>query len=246
MPFVSTVTLLQYFWLRHFVLAVVECAYFMVHQVLVCWRYLKLCSASRWIVCKFLFLQETCNVVGFSEVENCLANGHSLFLSSLSLISLLLSLVSHTHSYHSIYICFIATENSSVFNLRCMELVQHNHIHSIHWPFTHPFACKHIHIQLTIHSYHRHMLSYHYIYIYIYYIHVLTSRTRARSYYICVLTSRMTARLYICVLTSRTRARPYYICVLTNRTTARLYICVLTFSNNLNKRKSINIIIYVC
>ena len=45
-----------------------------------------------------------CNVVGFSEVESCLANGHSLFLSSLSLISLLLSLVSHTHSYHSIYI----------------------------------------------------------------------------------------------------------------------------------------------
>ena len=45
-----------------------------------------------------------CNVVGFSEVESCRVNGHSLFLSSLSLISLLLSLVSHTHSYHSIYI----------------------------------------------------------------------------------------------------------------------------------------------
>ena len=43
--------------------------------------------------------------------------------------------------------------------------MQHNHIHSIHWPFTRPFTCKHIHIQLTIHSYHRHTLSYHYIYI---------------------------------------------------------------------------------
>ena len=51
-------------------------------------------------------------------------NGHSLFLSSLSCLSL--SVVSHTH------ICFLATENSSVFNLCCTELVQHNHIHSIH------------------------------------------------------------------------------------------------------------------
>ena len=41
--------------------------------------------------------------------------------------------------------------------------MQHNHIHSIRWPFTHPFACRHIHIQLTIHSYDRYMLSYHYI-----------------------------------------------------------------------------------
>ena len=56
----------------------------------------------------------------------------TLYSCLLSLSSLSLSLVSHTHSYHSIYICFIATENSSVFNLRCTELLQHNHIHSIH------------------------------------------------------------------------------------------------------------------
>ena len=90
-----------------------------------------------------------------------------LKLKADTLYSCLLSLVSLcglslTHCYRSIYICFIATENSSVFNLCCMELVQHNHIHSIRWPFTHPFTCKHIHIQLTICSYHRHMLSYHY------------------------------------------------------------------------------------
>ena len=34
-----------------------------------------------------------------------------------------------------------------------MEPVQHNQSHSIHWPFTHPVACKHIHIQLIICSY---------------------------------------------------------------------------------------------
>ena len=88
-------------------------------------------------------------------------NRHSLFLSSLSLSLVSLWSLSYTQSYHSI--CFIATENSSGFKLCCMELMQHNHIHSIRWPFTHPFACKHIHIQLTIRSYHRHMLSYHYI-----------------------------------------------------------------------------------
>ena len=37
-----------------------------------------------------------CNVVGFSEVESSLANGHSLFLSSFSLISLSLWSLSHT------------------------------------------------------------------------------------------------------------------------------------------------------
>ena len=85
-----------------------------------------------------------------------------LSLVSLSLVSFSLVSFSLTHSYRRIHICFIATENSSVFNLCCTELMQHNHIHSIRWPFTHPFTCKHIHIQLTIHSYHRHMLSYHY------------------------------------------------------------------------------------
>ena len=82
-----------------------------------------------------------------------------------TLYSCLLALVSHTHTpiVVYIYICFIATENSSVFNLCCTELTQHNHIHSIRWPFTHPFACKHIHIQLIIRSYRRHMLSYHYM-----------------------------------------------------------------------------------
>ena len=93
-----------------------------------------------------------------TEVESSLPNGHSLFPSSLSDLS-------PTHCYRSIYIhiCFVATENSSVFNLCCTELLQHNHVHSIRWPFTHPFACKHIHIQLTIRSYHRHMLSYLYM-----------------------------------------------------------------------------------
>ena len=56
----------------------------------------------------------------------------TLYSCLLSLVSLSLSLVSLTHSYRRIYICFIATENSSVqFNLCCTELVQHNHIHSI-------------------------------------------------------------------------------------------------------------------
>ena len=88
----------------------------------------------------------------------------SLVSLSLSGLSLSLSRLSCTLSYCSIYICFIATENSSVFNLCCTELMQHNHIHSIRWrwPFTHAFTCKHIHIQLTIRSYHRHMLSHHY------------------------------------------------------------------------------------
>ena len=44
-----------------------------------------------------------CDVVGFSEVESSLANGHSLFLSSLSLISSL-SLVSLTHTSIIVYI----------------------------------------------------------------------------------------------------------------------------------------------
>ena len=82
----------------------------------------------------------------------------TLYSSSLSC----LSLRSLTHTLLVASICLIATENSSVFNLCCTELMQHNHIQSIRWPFTHPFACKHIHIQLTIRSYHRHMLSYHY------------------------------------------------------------------------------------
>ena len=59
----------------------------------------------------------------------------TLFIPVFSLLSLSLSvsfsLVSLTHSYRRISICFIATENSSVFNLCCTELVQHNHIHSI-------------------------------------------------------------------------------------------------------------------
>ena len=54
-----------------------------------------------------------------------------LSLVSLSLVSFSLVSFSLTHSYRRIYICFIATENSSVFNLCCTELVQHNHIHSI-------------------------------------------------------------------------------------------------------------------
>ena len=82
----------------------------------------------------------------------------TLFIPVFSLSRLCL-----THFNCNIYICLIAAQNSSVFNLRCTEPMQHNHIHSIHWPFTHPFTCKHIHIQLTIHSYHRHMLSHHYI-----------------------------------------------------------------------------------
>ena len=65
-----------------------------------------------------------------------------LSLVSLSLWSLSLWSPSHTPIVVYIYICFIATENSSVFNLCCTELVQHNHIHSIHWPFTHPFTCN--------------------------------------------------------------------------------------------------------
>ena len=65
-----------------------------------------------------------------------------LSLVSLSLVSFSLVSFSLTHSYRRIYICFIATENSSVFNLCRTELVQHNHIHSIHWPFTHPFTCN--------------------------------------------------------------------------------------------------------
>ena len=65
-----------------------------------------------------------------------------LSLVSLSLVSFCLVSFSLTHSYRRIYICFIATENSSVFNLHCTELVQHNHIHSIRWPFTHPFTCN--------------------------------------------------------------------------------------------------------
>ena len=87
--------------------------------------------------CWFFTSRATPNVMllGFSEVESSLPNRHSLFLSSLSCLSLvsfsLVLLVSLTHSYRRIYICFIATENSSVFNLCCTELVQHNHIHSI-------------------------------------------------------------------------------------------------------------------
>ena len=54
-----------------------------------------------------------------------------LSLVSLSLVSFSLVSISLTHSYRRIHICFIATENSSVFNLCCTELVQHNHIHSI-------------------------------------------------------------------------------------------------------------------
>ncbi len=54
-----------------------------------------------------------------------------LSLVSLSLVSFSLVSFSLTHSYRRIYICFIATENSSVFNLCCTELVQHSHIHSI-------------------------------------------------------------------------------------------------------------------
>ena len=65
-----------------------------------------------------------------------------LSLVSLSLVSFSLVSFSLTHSYRRIHICFIATENSSVFNLCCTELVQHNHIHSIRWPFTHPFTCN--------------------------------------------------------------------------------------------------------
>ena len=60
-----------------------------------------------------------------TEVESSLPNRHSLFLSSISCLSL-------PHSYHSIYIGLIVTEHSSVFNLGCTEPVQHNHIHSIH------------------------------------------------------------------------------------------------------------------
>ena len=58
---------------------------------------------------------------------------YSCLLSLVSLSQVSFSLVSFslTHSYRRIYICFIATENSSVFNLCCTELVQHNHIHSI-------------------------------------------------------------------------------------------------------------------
>ena len=47
-----------------------------------------------------------------TEVESSLPNGHSLFLSSLSLVF-------YTHTPIVVYICFIATENSSVFNLCC-------------------------------------------------------------------------------------------------------------------------------
>ena len=86
-----------------------------------------------------------------TEVQSSLPNRHSLFLSSLSLCGLSLPCLSHTH-YRNIYICFTATENSSVFNLCCLELVQHNHIHSIRWPFTHPFTCKHTHIQPFTHT----------------------------------------------------------------------------------------------
>ena len=46
-----------------------------------------------------------------------------------------------------------STENRSVFNPCCTELVQHSHSPSIHWPFAHLVPCKHIHIQQTICSY---------------------------------------------------------------------------------------------
>ena len=136
-------------------------------DVLMLSRFLIGCSLHFWCYCWFIISQVTSDVmllehvlfVSFwsihtsqTEVESSLPNGHSLFLLSLSCLSL-------PHSYHSVYIGLIVTENSSVFNLCCTEPVQHYHIHSIHWPFT----CKHIHIQVTIHSYHKHMLSYHYI-----------------------------------------------------------------------------------
>ena len=76
-----------------------------------------------------------------SNSESSLRNGHSLFLSSLSCLSLVtLSGQYVTHSYRSI--CLIVTENSSVFNLCCTEPMQHDHIHSIHSPFTHLLAFK--------------------------------------------------------------------------------------------------------
>ena len=110
-----------------------------------------------------------CNVVGV-RVVGCLlfVSFQSIHASQTevkssllmdTLYSCLLSLWSLSHTliivYIVVYICFIATENSSVFNLCCTEPVQHSHVHSIHWPFTHPFTCKRIHIQLTIRSYHR-------------------------------------------------------------------------------------------
>ena len=53
-----------------------------------------------------------------------------------TLYSCLLSLVSLSLSLSGLFLSglhlLIATENSSVFNLCCTELVQHNHIHSIH------------------------------------------------------------------------------------------------------------------
>ena len=73
----------------------------------------------------------------------------SQHLSSLLFLSCLLSL---THTLIVVYIP-LGQLRIAVFNMCCTEPVQHGHNHSVHWPFAHPLARKHIHIQLTIHSY---------------------------------------------------------------------------------------------
>ena len=91
---------------------------------------------------KCVCLREAC------RVENSLPNRHSLFLSSLSCLSLSLSLslssfslVSPTLLSKYIYMLHSNWEQFSFQPVCCTELVQHNHIHSIRWPFTHPFVC---------------------------------------------------------------------------------------------------------
>ena len=155
-----------------------------LHLRYYCWLVISRATADvNLLECALLVACGLCPFDPFTpvKVESSLLNGHSLFLSSpwynrtrltgrktptYLLLSLSLSSLSLTHSYCtfslSLSLCLIVNENSSVVYLCRMGSVQHNHIYSTHWLFTHPFACRNIHIQLTIRSYHRHTLSYHY------------------------------------------------------------------------------------
>ena len=79
-----------------------------------------------------------------SQTRKAVFETDTLYYCLLSLVFSLwsLSLVNLSHTPIVVYICLIVTENSSVFNLCCTEPMQHDHIHSIHSPFTHLLACK--------------------------------------------------------------------------------------------------------
>ena len=103
----------------------------------------------------YLFLSQSLSGLLFLFCLPSLAFSLVFSISCIFSLFLLSSLsLAHTHSHGQLRTAEFSTcvAGNPTGGCGVGGPVQHNHSHSIHWPLLHPAACKHNHIQLTIHS----------------------------------------------------------------------------------------------